>query len=160
MISPQIYKQALGRFASGVTIVVLEEEGRLMGFTASSFCSLSLEPPLVLVCLGRGSECHTPLTQIGRRFTVQILGDDQVALAYAFADGVDDKSGHAPWALNERGFAIVEATPVVLECRLEASHPGGDHDILVGRVEAATLHEDRPPLLYYRGQLGGMRFDS
>jgi flavin reductase (DIM6/NTAB) family NADH-FMN oxidoreductase RutF len=155
MITPEVYKQAMGRFASGVTVVVLDDgAGGIMGLTVSAFSSVSLAPPLVLICVDRSSECFEALAERGR-FTVHVLAEDQTALAYRFADGSLDKSDHADWRMNERGYPELLDALAWMECRLVARHGAGDHDIFVGEVEGLRVAEGKGPLLYYQGKVGG-----
>jgi len=155
MVSEADFKQALGHFASGVTVVVLDNgSGGIMGLTVSSFSSVSLEPPLVLICVEQGSECFNALGKQGQ-FTVHILAGDQTELAYAFADGSLDKSVYANWHTNTRGYPELAESLAWIECKLHARHPAGDHDIFIGRVEHLRVAEGKEPLLYYRGRVGG-----
>lgn len=156
MIESTLYKQTLSRFASGITVNTIHTPNNgLIGFTASSFASLSLEPPLIVLCLHYNSECYRPLLAAGR-FTTHILAEDQAALAWAFADRTINKAEYANWHINERGYAVLDKALAVLECRLAADHPGGDHAIIVGEVEALQIvDESARPLLYYRSRLGG-----
>lgn len=155
MITPEDFKHALGQFPSGVTVVVLDNgAGGIMGFTVSAFCSVSLEPPLVLISVDQSSECYEALGERGY-FTVHILAEHQVELAYRFADGVEDKSDYTQWRINERGYPELTDALAWIECRLYARHPAGDHDIFVGRVEGLRVAEGREPLLYHQGRVGG-----
>jgi len=155
MITPDVYKQAMGQFASGVTVVVLDNgAGGIMGLTVSAFSSVSLEPPLVLICVDHGSECYQALIE-RERFTVHVLAGDQTELAYRFADGVEDKSAYAEWRLNPRGYPELAEALTWIECRLVARHGAGDHDIFVAEVEGIRVAEGKKPLLYFRGRVGG-----
>ena len=155
MITPDVYKQAMGHFASGVTVVVLDNgAGGIMGLTVSAFSSVSLEPPLVLICVDRSSECFEALSQRGR-FTVHVLASNQAELAYRFADGTPDKSDYAQWRMNQRGYPELAEALAWIECRLVARHGAGDHDIFVAEVEGIRVAEGKKPLLYFRGRVGG-----
>lgn len=155
MVSEAAFKQTLGHFASGVTVVVFDNgAGGIMGLTVSAFSSVSLEPPLVLICLEQGSECFQALGERGQ-FTVHILAEGQTALAYAFADGSLDKSTYATWHTNPRGYPELDQALAWIECTLHARHKAGDHDIFIGRVEHLRVVEGKAPLLYYRGRVGG-----
>lgn len=142
------FRQAMGRFASGVTVVSGAHAGRLFGITVSSFSSLSLRPPLALVCIDRGAASHGPLAAAGR-FAVSVLAEDQAWLSQRFASEEPDKFAGVPHALSPRGLPLLDGAVAHIECELHASLPGGDHTIYVGEVLAVALFE-RPPLLYYR----------
>ena len=156
MIDAAQYRNVLGHFATGVTIVtVANGRGGIEGFTASAFSALSLEPPLVLVCLANDSECYEPLRREGR-YAIHFLSEQQSTLAYAFANRNLDKSQQTEWNFNHRGYAIMQDALAVIECRLQREYPGGDHAIFVGEVEAMEIMDrTMKPLLYFRGQLGG-----
>ena len=156
MTNAALYRKVLGHFATGVTIVtVANGRGGIEGFTASAFSALSLEPPLVLVCLAQDSECYEPLRREGH-YAIHFLSEQQTTLAYAFADRNLDKSKQTDWGFNERGYAILRDALAVIECRLQREYLGGDHAIFVGEVEAMEIMDGTmKPLLYFRGQLGG-----
>ena len=146
------FRDILGRFATGVTIVtLLDSNNRLSGFTASSFCSVSLDPPLVLICLEYGSRCYEHFSE-RQAYTIHILDSEQENAARAFATPGLDRSGACEWRVNERGFPVLSRFHAALECRLFREYEGGDHAIIVGRVE--RIHaDDGQPLLCYDGQL-------
>ena len=156
MIDATLYRNVLGYFATGVTVVtVANGRGGIEGFTASAFSALSLEPPLVLVCLAYDSECYEPLRR-ERRYAIHFLNKQQTTLAYAFADRNLDKSQQTEWGFNKRGYAILQDALAVIECRLQQEYAGGDHAIFVGEVEAMEVRDGAiKPLVYFRGKLGG-----
>jgi 3-hydroxy-9,10-secoandrosta-1,3,5(10)-triene-9,17-dione monooxygenase reductase component len=149
------FRRALGAFPTGVTVVTtLDEDGKLQGLTANAFTSVSLDPPLVLICVGYKSRSYPSLITSGC-FAVHILSQDQEETARKFAipGGVRDLT--VRWSLSAHGLPVLDEGYVsLIECRLVAEHAGGDHAILVGKVEAikntglATM-----PLVYHRGQL-------
>jgi flavin reductase ActVB len=147
------FKAALARFASGVTILTMRDaDGTDHGMTATAFSSLSLSPPLILVCIARDASMFEPLKQ-AQRFAVNILSDEQKEVSRAFAaKDIDRFEGF----IFERG---IEDVPILvgahahLECRVHARHEAGDHTIIVGEVEACATGEGTP-LLYYRGTYG------
>lgn len=149
-LDPRAFRQALGHFLSGVTVITTRTDAGVHGMTASAFSSVSLDPPLVLVCVGRKARLHELLTP-GIRFGVSILGAEQQEVSNHFA-------GYAPHAqlLWEEGWG---ATPVLagaiawLDCAVHSVLDGGDHSIVLGRVHAAATHEGLP-LAYYRGRYG------
>lgn len=153
LADPAAFRAALSRFASGVTILTMRDaEGRDHGMTATAFSSLSLDPPLILVCIDRAASMFEPLQQ-AQRFAVNILADDQQQVSRAFAAQDVDRFGGF---LFERG---IEDVPILvgahahLECRVHARHEAGDHTIIVGLVEVCATGEGAP-LLYYRGTYG------
>ncbi|NYT73514.1 flavin reductase family protein [Halomonas sp. QX-2] len=153
-ISVDNYKRVLGSFPSGVTVVTaLTADGKMVGFTASAFSAVSLDPPLILVCPSLASETYQAICQSGR-FTVHILGYEQEKMAYQFASKMTDKSAGIEWQRSSRGNAIINGAAAYLECRLWENYPGGDHAIVVGEVEHLQVEENDPePLLYYRGAM-------
>jgi flavin reductase (DIM6/NTAB) family NADH-FMN oxidoreductase RutF len=149
-ISQDEFRAALGRFASGVTVVTTKDkDGRLHGITVSAFCSVSLEPPLVLVCIDKNTGSHRALQQ-SSAFVVNILRDDQQAVSDRFASLLPDKFDSIKYRLGIDGVPILEEALVNLECRLKYSHAGGDHTIFVGEIEKSTLMDNKP-LVYWHG---------
>jgi flavin reductase (DIM6/NTAB) family NADH-FMN oxidoreductase RutF len=150
-VDPDAFRSVLGRFASGVTIVTaLDNAGRDVGLTVSAFASLSLLPPLVLVCVDHVASLH-PVLQGARHFAVNILAADQEPLARRFATLTDgDRFDGVGYTRGQTGVAVIEDVLAVLECRKIESVAGGDHTIFVGEVET-TAGRPGTPLLYYRG---------
>ena len=162
MLGADDFRRVLGHFASGVTIVTTRDSaGRPAGLTASAFTSVSLNPPLVLVCVAHNAQCYETLRDADR-FAVNILEVGQEALSNRFAtksssaaekfDGVAHKDG----AL---GVPLLADALAHLECSTAHAYPGGDHTIFVGQVEAASSRDgDGPePLLYYRGRYNRLK---
>jgi flavin reductase (DIM6/NTAB) family NADH-FMN oxidoreductase RutF len=150
-------RQALRRFVTGVTIITgLDHKGVLVGMTANSFTSVSLEPPLVLVCLACRSRSYGSLVE-SRRFAVNVLSEDQADIARAFAVHGGDRSGICRWRVTERSYPVLDDHLAALECRLEQEHKTGDHAILIGAVEALSVRDgERAPLVFYGGRLFGL----
>ncbi len=149
-VDPDLFRSVLGRFASGVTIVTTRDaEERDHGMTVSAFCSVSLEPPLVLVCIGHDATMH-PLVGTLDHFAINILRHDQEALSRRFASKDLQRFEGIGFTRGESAVALLDGVLGWLECRTETRHDAGDHTILIGRVEAAHAGEGRP-LLYYRG---------
>ena len=149
----QLLKCIAGQFATGVTVVTCGDgQGGIAGLTASSFSSLSLEPPLVLFCVEYVADSYAHLLR-EQRFAVHILADDQVAVAYHFARKGDKSSG-ADWSLSERGVPVLNRALARYECELYRDHEGGDHAIIVGHVIYVEINDKLPnPLLYCRGKI-------
>ena len=149
-VDPDLFRSVLGRFASGVTIVTAQDgEGRDHGMTVSAFCSVSLDPPLVLVSIGHDATMH-PIVASLDHFAVNILRSDQEALSRRFASKDVQRFEGIGFTRGESGVALLDGVLGWLECRTETRHDAGDHTLLVGRVEAALAGDGRP-LLYYRG---------
>ena len=150
MIDPDTFRAVLGRFASGVTVVTARDaDGVDHGMTVSAFCSASLVPPLVLVCVERGAST-LPALMAGTHFAVNILAQGQEALSRRFAWQDVNRFDGVGYTRGVTGAALLDETLAWLECRTVARHPAGDHVIVVGEVEAAEARPERP-LLYYRG---------
>ncbi|MCF1592584.1 flavin reductase family protein [Streptomyces muensis] len=143
------FREAMASFPSGVTIVTTTDgSGKWRGFTATSFCSVSMEPPLVLVCLAASAECHPAFTSAAR-WLVHVITDEHTDLAMRFATRGTDKFAQAGFAPNEYGLPTLNGAAVTLECSTYAIHPAGDHTILLGQVDDVRLG-DSTPTLYYR----------
>ena len=150
-IDSRRFRDALGQFVTGVTLVTARAgTADRVGVTVNSFTSVSLDPPLVLFCLGRQAQ-SLPVILSARSFAVNILGRDQQAIAERFA--LDSRSwaglGTESW---ETGAPILRDVPAALDCRLHATHDGGDHVIVIGRVVGLGTTEDAAPLGYHRGR--------
>jgi flavin reductase ActVB len=147
----QLFRDAMASFPSGVTIVTtVDGAGRWWGFTATSFCSVSMYPPLVLVCLATGAECH-PVFAAAQRWIVHVIHPEHADLAIRFATRGADKFNDAGFIADERGLPVLPRACVTLDCTVHGRHPGGDHTILLGRVENTRLGEDLPAVYFRRG---------
>jgi flavin reductase (DIM6/NTAB) family NADH-FMN oxidoreductase RutF len=151
------FRTALSRFASGVTVVTTRDrEARPHGLTVSAFSSLSLDPPLVLVCIDRSAYIHDALQASGV-FVVNILAADQEELSRLFASRAPDKFEGLGYTRGLADAPVLDHALATIECRLRHTYEGGDHTIFVGEVEHANVREDAPPLLYYRGGYAGIK---
>ena len=149
-IDPDTFRAALGRFASGVTIVTTcDAKGNDHGMTVSAFCSVSLDPPLVLACIGHDASMHGVILRADR-FGVSILSADQEQLARRFADQRSDRFDGLGYSRGTLSVVLLDDALGHLECMVVDRRDAGDHTIVVGRVEAASCHQGRP-LVYYRG---------
>lgn len=157
MVDKIQFRNAMGHFASGVTVVTVSNgSGGVGGLTANAFSSLSLDPPLVLVCVDNLSKAREYLEQ-EKAFTLHILADNQEPVAMAFAQRGPDKADGTAWHVNERGIPALDDYLVALECELENTMEGGDHVIMVGRVlDIKSTDQDRAPLTYYKGQINAL----
>jgi len=150
MIDQDSFRAVLGRFASGVTVVTgVDEAGNDQGMTVSAFCSLSLDPPLVLICVDGAASMYGSLDK-APGFIVNILSESQEPLARRFSGPDPNRFDGIGYVRGSNGIAILDDVLGYLECTKIASHPGGDHTVYIGEVEVAQSREGRP-LLYYRG---------
>ena len=150
MIDSDLFRAVLGRFATGITVITaVDEAATPHGMTVSAFSSLSLDPPLILVCVANDATM-APLLARANSFAVNVLSDGQEALSRRFAGKIDDRFAGVGYRAGEQGNPLLDDVLAWLECRIVARHPAGDHVIVVGRVEDAGVHDGRP-LLYYRG---------
>lgn len=151
-VTPDQFRAVLGRFASGVTILTARNaRGEDHGMTASAFCSVSLEPPLVLACVENTTDMFGIL-RTDASFGVSILAEDQEALSRRFAELPAGRFDGIGYRRGESGVLLLDDAIAHLECRCTARHQAGDHDIIVGAVESADIGSAAGrPLLYYRG---------
>jgi len=149
-VDPDAYRAVLGRFASGVTVVTArDEKGQDHGMTVTAFSSVSLSPPLIMVCIGHDASLR-PVIDHCKHFAASILSASQETLSRRFA-AVGNRFEGIGFVRGELGGdALLDGALAFLECRVVARHPAGDHTIIVGEVENAGNRDDRP-LLYYRG---------
>jgi flavin reductase (DIM6/NTAB) family NADH-FMN oxidoreductase RutF len=150
-IDPDTFRSVLGRFASGITVVTTRDaEGGHCGMTVSAFCSVSLSPPLVLVCIDLAASMHDALLA-APHFAVNVLSAGQEAISRRFS-GLDEhhRFDGVGYAQGLTGLALLDDALGHIECRRVAQHRAGDHTVVIGEVEAAVAHPEQP-LLYYRG---------
>lgn len=150
MIDSDLFRAVLGRFASGITVITTRDaNGTPHGMTVSAFSSLSLDPPLILVCVANDATM-APALAASDTFAVNVLNAGQEAISRRFAGKVDDRFAGVGYHDGELGDPVLEEVLAWMQCRVVARHPSGDHVIVVGRVEHANAAEGKP-LLYYRG---------
>ncbi|MFD5327135.1 flavin reductase family protein [Streptomyces sp. NPDC127092] len=153
-VDPGEFRRVLGHFASGVTIVTALDEDGPAGFACQSFASLSLDPPLIAFMVARTSTTWPRIARAGR-FCVNILGAEQGGLCRAFAVSGADKFAGVPWTpAPSTGSPRLPDAPAWIDCGIAAVHTGGDHLIVVGRVESLGATEEGDPLLFHRGRFG------
>jgi flavin reductase (DIM6/NTAB) family NADH-FMN oxidoreductase RutF len=158
VIGPDDFRKVLGHFASGVTIITtIGGDGRPTGLTASAFTSLSLEPPLILVCVAHKSQSYPALLERGR-FAVNVLRREQEDLSRRFATSRLDKFDGVPHRITELGLPVLEDALAHVECVTVSKHVEGDHTVFIGRVDGCGT-TDGMPLLYYRGKYESLRGD-
>lgn len=146
------FRTALGMFATGVTIVTARtQEGELVGLTANSFNSVSLDPPLVLWSLSRAA-ASMPAFRAGSHYAINVLGADQQALALRFASKDVDRFADVAFEDGAGGAPILAGAAASFECFNRSRYEEGDHVIFVGEVERCTRREGASPLLYHGGK--------
>lgn len=147
-IEKDLFRQVMGNFAAGVTVVTtVGADQQPFGLTATAFTSLSLVPPLVLVCIGKASETY-PYFEPAGMFGVSFLAANQQDVSQRFASSGGDKFADLAWHRGSLGLPLLEGTIGHLECRIVSAHDGGDHTIYVGEVEAAASGSG-DPLVYF-----------
>jgi 4-nitrophenol 2-monooxygenase / 4-nitrocatechol 4-monooxygenase, reductase component len=142
------FKNAMSHFASGVTVVTTEHEGKAFGMTVASFASLSLRPPLVLVCIEKTVKTHEAIAASGK-FAVSILSSVQQDVSSRFASRAEDKFSGVEVRRGTLGLPLIAGALTTIECSVEKSLPGGDHTIFIGKVVDAQTIEGSP-LVYFR----------
>lgn len=153
-INSELFRKVLSQFATGVTIVTTRQGETIHGLTANAFCSVSLEPPLVLVCVDQQAHSHNIIRQ-GGNFAVNILNTTQEALSQRFATNylsAVDRFAGVKFRTEITGAPVLEESLGWLDCKLVAAYPGGDHSIFVGEVVALGQPPGDSPLLYYQSQ--------
>ena len=149
-IDPSQFRQLLGRFATGVTILTTKTaEGRPLGMTANSLSSVSLHPPLISVCVDREADMHAVILQ-APEFVVNVLASPQEALARRFSDQHEDRFDGIGYHLSPEGLILLDGALAHVVCERGTTYPAGDHTIVLGRVVGGATDDGRP-LLYYRG---------
>lgn len=152
MPDAQTFRQAWGRFATGVSIVTtLTPDGEVHGMTANGINSVSLDPLLVLVCAGHTTSSY-PMIQESGRFAISILAEDQRDIAEYYARPTDQKTGDLDFTLSQtdRGSAFVDGSLAQMDCKVVTEHVAGDHTIFIGEVEEINVADGRP-LLFFQG---------
>lgn len=146
------FRNALGRFATGVTVVTTAADGGVHGMTANAFTSVSLHPPLILVSIGQQARMHARLHPQGP-FGVSVLGQDQLECAWHFAGRPQE--GWQPVFTWRHGVPLIAGALAHFVCTVEATYPGGDHTLFLGRV-TDLWHCDGSPLTFFRGRFFGL----
>ena len=150
-IDGKMFRECMGRFPSGVVIATtVDKEGKRWGFTASAFSSLSLDPPLILVCLDLRAESH-PVFISANKFAVNILRPEHEKVAMRFASKGGDKFSGGEFKAGKLGMPILPNALVSLECNMNAKYEMGDHTILVGLIEHSVV-QDGSAMTYLGGK--------
>lgn len=146
------FRNACGAFATGITVVTtMGPDGEPVGMTANSFSSVSLDPPLVLWSVGNHAGSFDIFSK-AEHYAVHILHKDQEELSNLFASRGEDKFGNIDWSKGELGSPLLPDYAVRFQCKMEHVYPGGDHNILVGRVVAYDDRGAEEPILFYKGR--------
>lgn len=152
-IEPVHFREALGHYASGITVITSHTDDEPIGFTCQSFYSVSMDPPLVSFSVMASSASYPKIRQAGR-FLVNILTDEQVMISNQFARRGTDKWQGVQWQESPLGNPIIAGSLHWLDCEIYAEHIAGDHLIVIGEVKALNQRKraDTQPLLYFKGQ--------
>jgi len=152
-IEPLSFREALGHYASGITVITSHVDDELIGFTCQSFYSVSMSPPLVSFSVMASSASY-PRIRLAGRFAVNILSGEQVAISNRFARKGTDKWHGVDWQPSPLGNPVIAGSLHWLDCEIHAEHVAGDHLIVIGEVKALNLQETAAtqPLLYFKGQ--------
>lgn len=151
-ISADEFREAMSRLPSAVTVVSIKDPGGPLGMTASAVCSLSLDPPMLLVCVANDALIHDQIVRADV-FGVDVLGEGQRDLARRFADRSSHRFEGRP-ALSPSGLPMIESSLLHVDCRRADVHPGGDHSIVTGVIEWVRASAGQP-LTYFRKSYGG-----
>jgi 3-hydroxy-9,10-secoandrosta-1,3,5(10)-triene-9,17-dione monooxygenase reductase component len=154
------FRNTLGTFATGVTIITLKnDKGEYIGLTANAFTSLSLEPPLILVCIDKKSY-SLPAFIKGRPFVVNILSEEQEEDCWTFAKKGADKFANAQYDLSTDGIPVLKENLSSIICNVHEVLEGGDHIIVTGLVKEIARDETKKPLLFYKGKISTLPASS
>lgn len=153
-VDPLEFRNIIGHFATGVTVVTAAAGEELQGMTANAIASLSLDPVMILVCIDKGTHTHRVLDRTGS-FAVNILGEHQEDVSRVFARSAAPEIGTLRgqrFSIGVTGAPLLEGCLAFLECRIAAVHDGGDHSIFLGEVVNEGAADSGRPLLFYRGR--------
>ncbi len=156
---PKRFRQVLGHFCTGVTVVAGVDDGEPVGFACQSFAALSLDPPLVLFCPGRSSRTW-PIIERSGNFCVSVLTHAQQRVSSVFGRGGADKFAEVGWTHAPSGAPVLDGVLAWIDCTVETVHEAGDHYVVIGRVTALGQHNDERPLVFYRGAYTGIEPES
>ena len=144
-------RNVMGHFATGVTVITTKDlSGTPFGLTVNSFTSLSLDPPLVIVCVDKTVDCYNCFDE-SKVFAVNVLSEDQEELSRRFATKGIEKFEGLKWRMGDHGSPLLDSVVATIECKVSSSYKGGDHTIFLGEILNATAKGDRP-LLFFKGK--------
>jgi 3-hydroxy-9,10-secoandrosta-1,3,5(10)-triene-9,17-dione monooxygenase reductase component len=147
------YRQVLGHFPTGVTVITAMADGQPAGLAVGSFASLSLEPPQVLFCASHSSSTWPKIRSAGS-FCVNILAESQEDVCRVFASKAPDKFAEIGWKHSGTGSPLIEGVLAYIDCQIETIVASGDHDVVVGAVRELEVMHEGGPLLFFRGGYG------
>ncbi|MFI5954511.1 3-hydroxy-9,10-secoandrosta-1,3,5(10)-triene-9,17-dione monooxygenase reductase subunit [Cryptosporangium sp. NPDC051539] len=151
-IDPGTFRSVLGQFCTGVTVVTACLGGEPAGFACQSFAALSLDPPLVVFCPGASSRTWPVIARAGT-FCVNVLAADQAEVSAVFGARREDKFDVVKWSAAPSGAPVLDGVLAWVDCTVDAVYPGGDHHVVVGRVDTLQAPgAGRAPLLFHRGR--------
>jgi 3-hydroxy-9,10-secoandrosta-1,3,5(10)-triene-9,17-dione monooxygenase reductase component len=145
------FRRVFGHFCTGVTVITTADGAGPAGFACQAFAPLSLDPPLVLFCV-RATSATAPRIRSAGFFAVNVLADDQKEISRIFGGPGPDRFAAVPWSPARSGAPLLTGALTWADCQVEAIHPGGDHDIVIGRVTALGPCRDAGPLVFHRGR--------
>lgn len=157
-LTPELFRKASGYWATGVSVITTSDiDGTPFGLTMNAVTSLSLAPPLYIICVDNKSDTLEPLKRSGH-FCINVLSAGQQEISNTFARKGPNKFENIGFDRGATGAPLLHGRLMAIECAVHATHPGGDHHIFVGEVRAITLPaaEDAAPLLYYRGRYAAL----
>ena len=151
-LDPRQFRDTIGRFATGVTVITWDDGQRARGMTANAISSLSLDPMLLLVCVDKKTTAHAQLER-AHAFAVNVLADDQIAVSKTFAQhGIEDMAG-VPYEQRVTGAPVLDGALAWIDCEVTERLAGGDHTMYIGRVVGVEiLRPEAQPLLFYGGR--------
>jgi len=153
-LAPDDFRKAMGCFATGVTVITVDQDSEIHGMTANAFCSVSLDPMLVLVCVDHRARTHAHL-HARKRFGVNVLRSDQQAVSEYYARTTEThqhaEEAGAKFDRTPHGTPVLHGALAYLECRLHSTETAGDHTIFIAEVEDVVVREGEP-LLFFRGK--------
>jgi flavin reductase (DIM6/NTAB) family NADH-FMN oxidoreductase RutF len=158
-LNPTEFRKAMGCFATGVTIITVDLDREVHGMTANAFTSVSLDPPLVLICVDHRASTHAYL-HTKKRFGINVLREDQRAISEYYArptrthEHAEAEAG-ARFERTQHGTPVLHGSLAYLECRLHSAQDAGDHTIFIAEVEDVVVREGEP-LLFFRGKYRGV----
>jgi flavin reductase (DIM6/NTAB) family NADH-FMN oxidoreductase RutF len=157
-VSSEVFRTACGRFATGVAVAgAIDVNGVPHGLTVSSFSSVSLDPPLISICLGHAIAAIDVFRQ-SRHFGLSILRENQRPISERFATRIDDRFESIAWRRGETGVPLLDGVLATMECKIWHRAAAGDHDIFIGEMLRASVH-DGAPLIHFTGDYGRLAID-
>lgn len=145
------FRNTVGNFASGVTVITIKDEENFVGLTVNAFSSLSLDPAQILFCIDKGSR-SLPAIQRGRPFVVNIMQEAQESVCRGFAKRGGDKFEGVDYSITEQGVPVLKDNLASIHCTVHEILEGGDHFIVIGDVNDFSYDETKKPLVFYRGK--------